>query len=88
MATVFGVQTIDLAAVYVFDIKYKCIYTHPEGKGKTVILIDKSGSMGNLQDVMRLTVSAIKCMAPESRGLWDVPAPGNGTALVLSLIHI
>lgn len=82
MATAFGVQTIDLAAVYVFDIKFKCIYTHPEGKGDTVIVIDKSGSMGNLQDVMRLTVSAIKCMAPESRGLWDVPAPGNGTALV------
>ena len=82
MATVFGVQTIDLAAVYVFDLNFKCIYTHPEGKGTTVIIIDKSGSMGELQGVMRLTVSAIKCMAPESRGLWDVPAPGGGTALV------
>ena len=88
MATAFGVQTIDLAAVYVFDVQYKCIYTHPEGKGDTVIVIDKSGSMGNLQDVMRLTVSAIKCMAPESRGLWDVPAPGNGTALVDSFDQI
>ena len=82
MATVFGVQTIDLAAVYVFDTAYTCVYRHPEGKGKTVILIDKSGSMDNLQGVMRLTVSAIKCMAPESRGLWDVPAPGKCTALV------
>ena len=68
MATAFGVQTIDLAAVYVFDKTFKCIYTHPEGKGDTVIIIDKSGSMGELQNVMRLTVSAIKCMAPESRG--------------------
>lgn len=82
MATAFGVQTIDLAAVYVFDMKFKCVYTHPEGKGDTVIIIDKSGSMNDLQDVMRLTVSAIKCMAPESRGLWDVPASGGGTALV------
>jgi len=82
MATAFGVQTIDLAAVYVFDTAFKCVYTHPEGKGDTVIIIDKSGSMGDLQDVMRLTVSAIKCMAPESRGLWDVPAPGKCTALV------
>ncbi len=88
MATAFGVQTIDLAAVYVFDLKFKCIYTHPEGKGDTVIIIDKSGSMGNLQDVMRLTVSAIKCMAPESRGLWDVPTPGGGTALVDSFDQI
>jgi hypothetical protein len=76
------VQTINLAAVYIFDTKFKCIYTHPEGKGDTVIIIDKSGSMGDLQDVMRLIVSAIKCMAPESRGLWDVPAAGGGTALV------
>jgi hypothetical protein len=82
MATAFGVQTIDLAAVYVFDTKFKCVYSHPEGKGNTVIIIDKSGSMCDLQNVMRLTVSAIKCMAPESRGLWDVPASGGGTALV------
>lgn len=82
MATVFGVQTIDLAAVYVFDTEYSCVYKNPEDKGKTVILIDKSASMDDLQDVMRLTVSAIKCMAPESRGLWNVPTPGNATALV------
>ena len=88
MATVFGVQTINLAAVYIFDTKFKCIYTHPEGKGDTVIIIDKSGSMGDLQDVMRLVVSAIKCMAPESRGLWDVPASGGGTALVDSFDEI
>ena len=82
MPTAFGVQTIDLAAVYIFDSEYKCIYTHPESKGDTLIIIDKSASMDDLQDVMRLIVSAIKCMAPESRGLWDVPAPGNCTALV------
>ena len=88
MSTAFGVQTIDLAAVYVFDITYKCVYRHPEGKGDTVIIIDKSGSMDDLQDVMRLIVSAIKCMAPESRGQWDVPAPGRCTALVDSFDQI
>ena len=82
MPTAFGVQTIDLAAVYVFDVAFKRIYAHPEGKGDTVVVIDKSHSMDALQDVMRLAVSAIKCMAPESRGLWDVPTPGGSTALV------
>ena len=72
-----------LHSVIAFNTKQSVLYANPEPPTEdgTVVGIDASGSMKSLQDVMKLIASVVKCTSG-TRGLWNLPDPAGGTALV------
>ena len=91
LATMFGEINFHLSWVYAFNDGLTCLFCNqtPAGdvdpnKKKAGILLDASGSMRNLQNEVKLMLSALKCMTG-TIGMFNAPTPEKGTKIVDSV---
>ena len=85
----FGEVKFHLSWVYAFNNLIDCLHSDPNPPAdpntkKVGILLDASGSMSNLQDPVKLVLSAAKCMS-STQGRFNAPPPNGGTAIVDSV---
>ena len=85
----FGEVRFHLSWVYAFNNEIDCLHSDPNPPAdpnmkKVGILLDASGSMRNLQDPVKLVLSAAKCMS-STQGRFNAPTPAGGTAIVDSV---
>lgn len=85
----FTESTLNIHTVYAFSTRMTCLFENPTPPAKdgVVVLIDASRSMEEFQDIMRMVVSVLKCMS-KTQGMWNLPEPRGGTALVDSVDSI
>ena len=85
----FGEVNFHLSWVYAFNNEIDCLHSDlnppadPNMK-KVGILLDASGSMRDLQNPVKLVLSAAKCMS-NTQGRFNAPTPNGGTAIVDSV---
>lgn len=87
----FGEVNFHLSWVYAFNDDLTCLFSNqtPIGavdpaKKKVGILLDASGSMRDLQNEVKLMLSALKCMTG-TIGMFNAPTPERGTKIVDSV---
>ncbi len=85
----FGEVKFHLSWGYAFNNLIDCLHSAPNPPAdpnikKVGILLDASGSMSNLQDPVKLVLSAAKCMS-STQGRFNAPPPNGGTAIVDSV---
>lgn len=85
----FGEVKFHLSWVYAFNNEIDCLHSDPNPPAdpnmkKVGILLDASGSMRDLQDPVKLVLSAAKCMS-STQGRFNAPPPNGGTAIVDSV---
>jgi len=85
----FGEVKFHLSWVYAFNNLIDCLHSDPNPPEdpnikKVGILLDASGSMRDLQDPVKLVLSAAKCMS-STQGRFNAPTPNGGTAIVDSV---
>ena len=90
-ATMFGEVNFHLSWVYAFNNDLTCLFSNQTpvdavdpNKKKAGILLDASGSMRNLQNEVKLMLSALKCMTG-TIGMFNAPTPEKGTKIVDSV---
>jgi hypothetical protein len=59
----------------------------PAIEGLTCVALDNSASMREKEIETKIIVSALKCMS-QTTGMWNLPEPRGGTALVDAIDHI
>lgn len=85
----FGEVKMQLKWVYAFNDKIDCLHSDPDPPAepnlkRVGMLLDASGSMCDLQNAIKLVLSASKCMSG-TQGRFNAPTPGGGTAIVDSI---
>jgi hypothetical protein len=87
----FGEINFHLSWVYAFNDELTCLFSNQTpasdvdpNKKKAGILLDASGSMRNLQNEVKLMLSALKCMTG-TIGMFNAPTPEKGTKIVDSV---
>ena len=85
----FGEVKFHLSWVYAFNNLIDCLHSDENPPAdpnlkKVGIMLDASGSMRNLQDPVKLVLSAAKCMS-STQGRFNAPPPNGGTAIVDSV---
>ena len=87
----FGEVNFHLSWVYAFNSELTCLFSNQTpasavdpNKKKAGILLDASGSMRNLQNEVKLMLSALKCMTG-TIGMFNAPTPEKGTKIVDSV---
>ena len=85
----FAESTLALHSVHAFADGMTCLFENPTPPTEdgVVVLIDASRSMETFQDTMRMVASALKCMS-KTQGMWNLPEPRGGTALVDSVDEV
>ena len=87
----FGEINFHLNWVYAFNNDLRCLFQNltpadqvDPKKKKVGVLLDASGSMRDLQNEVKLMLSALKCMTG-TIGMFNAPTPEHGTKIIDSV---